>query len=156
MIIFTRLLLLALVGLACETAACPLPEMIRESQSDLNALRKDRLSISATESAEGGYWELYSRHDGLIHSAVRYDFGETGQRQLRASFVGPELYSISEIMQHYAEPIQAGTATVIQSEYRQQYLYCEGTVYSGGDLTKPIRGDQLVRALELKAEVFCS
>jgi hypothetical protein len=50
---------------------------------------------------EGGLWDIYLRADNTSHSIIRRDFGETGQRKIRATFLTKDEFAVISTIMRY-------------------------------------------------------
>jgi hypothetical protein len=68
------LLIVAVVG---PLQACPVKKLAHVTREPLRRYTKLELAVRDVRTGEGGLWRIYFRHDGVPHSIVRIDFGET-------------------------------------------------------------------------------
>jgi len=91
----------------------------------LNSLRKLEVPIATRQSTEGGFWEVYFRANGDVHSIVRRVFGETGQRETRLTFLDRQRYAIDDVMMTYEEPLSPSRETIIRDRVSTKYFFCD-------------------------------
>ena len=114
-------------------------------------MRKVEMQVPVgQDSAEGGVWERYFRKDGSLHSVVRRDLGETGQWEVRASFISPGGLVIVSSEEHYEESLPR-LPVVVASTKTEEFLYCGAAVYEVADTKHPLTDKRrLARAGELR------
>jgi hypothetical protein len=115
------LLIVAVVG---PLQACPVKKLAHVTREPLGGYTKLELAVRDVRTAEGGLWRIYFRHDGVPHSIVRIDFGETGQKQIRASFVGPHSFGMVVTTLRYDAPLDSHRQTRISERSSTEYLFC--------------------------------
>src|SRR5262245_49755426 len=147
---------LAFLGLlVCggPTSACPLDRLARIADEPLKSLHRKQLPVSEVMSAEGGFWEIYRRRNGALHSIVRFDLGETGQGRTRVSFVTPKEFVIVATTVKYALPLP--NKVRIASTVSTRYFFCGDVVYVPALVGDDESGAQALRdAKDMKAVIF--
>ncbi|WP_125461742.1 MULTISPECIES: hypothetical protein [Rhodomicrobium] len=87
--------------------ACPVGQLAALSKETLGELRKEELPAGDNDSTEGGQWQIFIRDDASLHSIIRLDFGETGQRQIRLSRLNRREFAITLNNLRYDIPLNA-------------------------------------------------
>jgi hypothetical protein len=117
-----------LAALSIATAgpllACPIEKIAHATREPLDRFKKIEVDAREWRSLEGGHWLIYLRHNGVPHSIVRIDYGETGQRQMRASFVDKHTFGIVITTLKYDEPINAERQVQVVESVSTQFLFC--------------------------------
>lgn len=135
-------MLLALDGAAL---ACPLARLVRIADEPLTSLRHKERPLSHRASTEGGKWDVYLRPDGMLHSIIRTDFGEIGQRKVRASFLTRHDFVLESTTVRYKSPLFVG-------KFSSRYFFCKDVVYAPVKMNDESSGTQaLAEAKDLKS-----
>jgi hypothetical protein len=141
-------MLLALDG---ATLACPLARLVRIADEPLTSLRHKERPLSHRASTEGGKWDVYLRPDGMLHSIIRTDFGEIGQRKVRASFLTRHDFVLESTSVRYKSPLFVGKFE-IESAVSSRYFFCKDVVYAPVKMNDESSGTQaLAEAKDLKS-----
>ncbi|CCE02456.1 exported hypothetical protein [Bradyrhizobium sp. STM 3809] len=136
-------------------AACDLAGLMRISADRLQSLQHRDVDMTRAESSEGGHWDVYLRQDGTLHTIVRKDFGETGMRNLRASFRTADQFVVVATDVRYREPIASGARTKIARSDATVYLFCGNVVYAPASLSAEGGGEKAVAAAKsLKSDIL--
>lgn len=118
-------LAIAFAFAASPTLACPVSTLVTLSKGPLGKLKKAEFDVAEQQSAEGGRWQVYSRRDGIVHSIVRTDYGETGRTTSRASFLDAKTFAITVAVERYDKPIGTTGDVKVAGRTAKTFLYCE-------------------------------
>jgi hypothetical protein len=121
-----------LLGLATVRApaiaaenACQNGPLVQRLTEPLNGFRKVEVPVATQQSTEGGHWEVFFQANGDVHSIIRTDFGETGQRQTRLTFLDNQRFAIDDVEMYYEAPINASRETIIRDRVSTKYFFCD-------------------------------
>jgi hypothetical protein len=149
------LVLATLLGFSNSTAACPLARLARIANEPIASLRHKELPLTHWESTAGGRWDIYLRSDGTLHSIIRTDFGETGQRKTRASFLTKDDFVVVSTTVRYRSPVRIEYPVKIASTISTPYFFCENAIYIPAIMDDESSATQsLIEAKRLKSDIF--
>lgn len=138
--------------------ACPIEELVQINKEPLRAESRVEVSVTRQQSTEGGQWQIYFRANGTLHSIIRLDLGETGQKELRVSFLDRRNFVVVSTTRYYDAPIEPLKDVKIESEITKLYFFCDEMVYlpvvTGDEMeaARESRETKYLRSLILDAE----
>ncbi len=120
-------LVLSSIATAGPLMACPIEKIVQATLEPLGRHKKIEVSAREVRSLEGAVWHVYHRRDGALHSIVRTDFGESGQRQTRASFLDRRTFGIVVTILKYDAPIGAKAQVQVAERSSTEFFFCDGS-----------------------------
>jgi hypothetical protein len=146
--------LATILALSGPAAACPLVRLARLADGPVTSLQHKEVPLTQWASLEGGTWDVYPRRDDALHSIIRTDFGETGRRKVRASFLTRDDFIIVSTKERYKFPLPV-TPVEIASTVSTRYFFCNDVVYLPAMFNDESSAAQsLAEAKELKSVFF--
>jgi hypothetical protein len=105
--------------------ACPIDRIAQATREQLGIYEKTEVGALENHSTEGGTWHIYRKRNGALHSIVRTDYGETGQRQTRISFVDKHTFGIVVTTLRYDAPIYLKDEVQVVERVATEYFFCD-------------------------------
>jgi hypothetical protein len=115
---------LTAIATAGPLLSCPIEKIAHVTREPLGEFKKIEVDARKWRSLEGGVWKVHLRQDGVPHSIVRIDYGETGQRQVRASFVDKHAFGLVVTSLRYDAPISADRAVKVVERTSTEFFFC--------------------------------
>jgi hypothetical protein len=125
----TRLVAQVLIAIATAgpLLSCPIGKIAHAARAPLDSYKKTAVEAREVRSTEGGAWYIYHKADGALHSIVRVDYGETGQFQMRASFLDRRTLGIIVTRLRYDAPISPYRSVRIVERTSTEFFFCDGS-----------------------------
>jgi hypothetical protein len=113
------------IAAAAPLLACPIEKIAHATREPLDRFKKIEVEARKWRSLEGGHWLIYLRQDGVPHSIVRIDYGETGQWQVRVSFVDKQTFGIVVTTLRYDAPIDPSRQARVVESVSTEAFFCD-------------------------------
>ena len=149
------LALVTVLAFGTPSTACPLVRLARIANEPTTSMRHKEVPLTQRESTEGGQWDIYLRPDGALYSIIRTDFGETGQRKIRASFLTKDEFVVISTTIQYRVSFREEYPFKVASTISTLYFFCEDVIYIPAMMSRESSATQsLDEAKRLKAVFF--